>query len=64
MPDTDPESFLDALAHELQSRRVPALRFELREFVRAAWPYIERDPSPAAWASRWLEAQRQPAGAG
>jgi hypothetical protein len=61
-PDTDPESFLDALAFELRCRRVPALRFELRQWVRDCWPLIEADLSPGKWAMAYLEQHRgQPA---
>jgi hypothetical protein len=53
--DTDVDVFLDALAHELRLRGYPALRSELRYFVHDSWPLIQDDPSPAAWASRYLE---------
>jgi hypothetical protein len=62
MSDTNPERFVDTLAHELRLRGVPTLRSELRPWVRACWPHIEGDPSPGRWATAWQE-QRQPAGA-
>jgi hypothetical protein len=49
-----PDTFLYDLAYELRLRHVPALRFELRQWVRDGWPLIEADPPPAAWASRYL----------
>jgi hypothetical protein len=69
MPDTDPESFLDALAFELRLRGCPVLRSELREFVHDAWPWICEDSSPCRWATLWQERpaweqyRGQPAGA-
>ena len=55
MPDPTPSTFLDDLAHQLRLMRVPVLRFELRQWVHDAWPRIQDDPSPALWASRYLE---------
>jgi hypothetical protein len=53
--DTAAERFLDALAHELRGRGHCVLRSELRGWVHDAWPLIEADPPPSAWARRYLE---------
>jgi hypothetical protein len=63
MSTDTPETFLDSLAHELRLRGYPAMRPELRQWLRDAWPLITDDPSPGRWASAWLEQNRgQPAG--
>jgi hypothetical protein len=54
-PDVDVDTFLDDLAHELRVKGYPAPRSELRYFVHDCWPRIQDDPSPSAWASRYLE---------
>jgi hypothetical protein len=60
-PDVD--TFLDALAFELRLRGCPVLRSELRTWLRSAWPLVEGDPSPSAWATRWLAVNRPAVGA-
>jgi hypothetical protein len=60
--DPDPLLFLDALAHEIRVRGFPVLRSELRLWLASAWPLVAEDPSPAAWARRWLEDRWQAAG--
>ena len=53
--DTDLETFLDALAHELRLRGHAVLRNELRAWVDDCWSLIAEDPCVTRWASAYLE---------
>jgi hypothetical protein len=55
MSDTDPETFLDALALELRLRGVPVLRSELRAWGADCWGLIVEDPAVSRWASEYLQ---------
>jgi hypothetical protein len=63
MPNTDLDRFTDDLVFQLRLQGYSVFRFQLRPWVEDCWSLIESDPSPAAWARRWIEAQRRPAGA-
>jgi hypothetical protein len=53
-----PATFLPLLEDRLRSRFAPFDRAELWTFVEAAWPLIEGDPYPAAWATAFPHAKQ------
>jgi hypothetical protein len=57
------ERFVDDLVFQLRLRGHSVFRFEVRPWVLNCWSLIKKDPSPSAWARRWIKAQRRPAGA-
>jgi hypothetical protein len=56
MPDV-PDTFVDALAHELRLRGVPVLRSELRTWLQACGPLVTLDLSVSRWATAYREAR-------
>jgi len=59
-----PADFLPLIEEDLRARYLPFDRGQLLAFVEAAFPLIEDDPDPVAWATAFLEAKREAAGVG
>ena len=53
-----PESFVDALAHEIRLRGVPVLRSEFRRWLADCGHRVAEDPAVGRWAAAWLEQYR------